>query len=258
MQTAPAPSTACVQQHRTFLTNPPKTPLGFERTNKLIWIILFFKTLPPPTLLRSFRPDTVLEITELQVNLVIFSTPYDSAWERGLVHSTLCAGKRFLCPACSASELWGAERERRGLLASILILDLLWCKTWLWEGKGRQCIYCSQTLFGGSERPWACCLPLSTLPCSKDTTLTLHVDVPPPACGAGGHEGSTLRMENRDPGEEHSGAAHYPSLSWRIAFPHNESVQHVKRCSSTGILPGGFLSWELALDPRYKWSGFGV
>lgn len=65
---------------------------------------------------------------------------------------------------------------------------------WLWEGKGRQCIYCSQTLFGGSESPWACCLALSTLPCSKDTTLTLHVNVSPSACGAGGREDSALRM----------------------------------------------------------------
>lgn len=38
--------------------------------------------------------------------------PTVCAWESGLVYSTLCAGKRFLCPACSASELWGAERER--------------------------------------------------------------------------------------------------------------------------------------------------
>lgn len=120
--------------------------------------------------------------------------PTVCAWERGLMGSTLCAGKTFLCPACSAAELWGADRERRGLLASILILDLLWCKTWLWESKGRQCIYCSQTLFGGSERPWACCLPLSMLPCSKDTTLALHVDVSPSACGAGGCEDSALRM----------------------------------------------------------------
>lgn len=130
--------------------------------------------------------------------------PTVGAWERGLVCSTLCAGKRLLWPVCSASELWGAERERRGLLANILILDLLWCKTWLWEGKGRQCIYCPQTLFGGSESPWACCLLLSMLPCCEDTTLTPHVDVSPSACVPGGREGST-EDGDRHPSEEHSG-----------------------------------------------------
>lgn len=79
------------------------------------------------------------------------------------------------------------------------------------------------------------------LPCSEDTTLTLLVDVSPSACGAGGHEGSA-EDRDRHPGEEHSGAAHYPPLSWGTAFPHNESVWHVRRCSSTGILPGGLLS----------------
>lgn len=75
MQAAPAPPSARAQQQRTLLTNLPKGLLGFDRSNIFILIITVFFSFFQ-TLLRRFRPGTVLEINGLQVNLVISSTPY--------------------------------------------------------------------------------------------------------------------------------------------------------------------------------------
>lgn len=133
MQTAPAPPSACVQQPRTFLTNLPKGLLGFERSNIFIFnYFLFQNSFSPPDSSKKFQTWHCLrdnwaagEIDDLQHSLLSVHE------RRALCIQLRVLEKDFLCPACSASELWGAERERRGLLASILILHLLRCKTWL-------------------------------------------------------------------------------------------------------------------------------
>lgn len=211
---------------------------------------LFFP--PPQTLLRSFRPGTVLEINGLQVKLVISSTPYCLCTREGPCSFNFVCWKKILVPCLFCFWASGSrERDRRGLSASSLILDLLWCKTWLWEGKGRQCIYCSQTLFGGSESPWACCLPSPCCPAARTPHLPYMLMCHPSACGAGGHERPALRMGT---GTQVRSTVGQLSGGEQL----NDSVQHVKRCSSTAILPGGLLSWKLASDPSYKQAGFGV
>lgn len=85
--------------------------------------------------------------------------------------SSFVQWKRIFVPCLFCCWALGS-RERRGQFASILILHLFWCKTQLWESKGRQCICCSHPLFRGSESTRECRL-LPTCPVCHCATLVV-------------------------------------------------------------------------------------
>lgn len=115
MQAAPAPPSASVQQHRTFLTDLPKVLLGFEKPNIFILIFLFFKTLfpPSPNSPKKFQAWhcardkwTAGEIGDLQHSLL-------SVHERGALFIQLCVLKKDFSALPVLLLSFGEQRERQ-------------------------------------------------------------------------------------------------------------------------------------------------